>query len=80
MEVPYRCDFLRDIETSWVKGTVSLCNNLISEKKKKAWKSIISMKIVIAFWLYQSRNKMTWIPEMGGQCYALIDAMFIEAM
>ena len=31
-------------------------------------------------WLYLSRNKMIWIPEMGRQCYGLIDAMFIETM
>ena len=30
--------------------------------------------------IYLSRNKMIGIPEMGRQCYALIDAMFIETM
>ena len=60
------------------KGTVSPCNKLISEKKSV--KNYNIHKNCDWIWLYLSRNKMIWIPEMGRQCYALIDAMFIETV
>ena len=60
----------------WFKGTVSLCNKLISEKKSVKNYNIHEN----CDFIYLSRNKMIWIPEIGRQCYALIDAMFIETM
>ena len=49
-------------------------------QKKRAWQIIISMEITIAIDNIYQKNKMIQIPELGGQCYALIDAMFIETM
>ena len=61
-----------------LKGTVSPCNKLSSEKNSVKNYNIHENSNCI--WLYLCWNKMIRIPEMGRQCYALIDAMFIETM
>ena len=69
---------IRTIKYFFFKGTVSLCNKLISEKKSVKNYNIHGNCYLI--WLYLSRNKMIGIPEIGKQCEALIDAMLIETM
>ena len=60
-----------------IKGTVSPCNKLIPGKRVKNYNIHENRDCIL---IYPSRNRMIWIPEIGVQCYALIDAMFIETM
>ena len=61
-----------------LKGAVSPCNELRSEKR--AWKIIISMKIAIAFDYIYQEIKLSEYLKLVGNAYALIDVMFIETM